>query len=379
MIVVIADDITGAAEMGGIALRYGLKSVVANNIITNANADVLIIYTNTRSLKKEEAAEIMANLTKKASDLNPSLFYKKTDSVLRGHILAEMKAQMDAMNFSKGLLVPVNPSLDRIISDGKYFVNGEPIHQTSFSNDPEFPIKSSGVLEMLGDEGVSAKVVTQNESLPGNGVSVGEAKTNEDVLAWANKVDGKSLAAGGASFFNALLSMKHPLKKEKKKAVELSSPLLLISGTTFQKNVQRIKEYSHLVSYMPDNIFDNQDVQDSEFEKWENDILEKLSKHSKAIIAVDNSTNKKTDPNSLREKKAKVTERILKKIKLKEILIEGGSTAYSFIQKTGWQSFIPTEELQQGIVRMQVEGVNDLHLTIKPGSYDWPAEWNFNQ
>ena len=69
---------------------------------------------------------------------------------------------------------------------------------------------------------------------------------------------------------------------------------------------------------------------------------------------------------------------ILKKIRLKEILIEGGSTAYSIIKKAGWQSFTPTEELQQGIVRMQVEGVSDLHLTIKPGSYDWPSEWNFN-
>jgi hypothetical protein len=60
-------------------------------------------------------------------------------------------------------------------------------------------------------------------------------------------------------------------------------------------------------------------------------------------------------------------------------LIEGGTTAYSIIKKIRWQSFTPTEELQQGIVRMQVEGINDCHLTIKPGSYDWPTEWNFNQ
>lgn len=379
MIVVIADDITGAAEMGGIALRYGLKSIVANDVITNANAHVLIIYTNTRSLKKQDAVETMANLTKKAKELNPSLFYKKTDSVLRGHILAEMKGQMQELNFSKGLLVPVNPSLDRIISDGKYFVNGEPIHQTSFASDPEFPIKSSDVLEMLGNAKTSAKVVTPNESLLGNGISIGEAKTNEDVSEWAGKVDEKTLAAGGASFFNALLSLNHFLKNEKKKAVELSSPLLLVSGTTFQKNVQRIKGYSHLVSYMPENIFNNQQVHDSDFEHWQDDILNKLSKHNKAIIAIDNSTNQKSDPNLLRDKKAIIAERILNKIKIREVLIEGGSTAYSIIQKIGWQSFIPTEELQQGIVRMQVEGVNDLHLTIKPGSYELPTEWNFNQ
>jgi uncharacterized protein YgbK (DUF1537 family) len=329
-------------------------------------------------MRKEGAIETMARLTKKASELNPSLFYKKTDSVLRGHILAEMKAQMQELIFDKGLLVPVNPSLGRIISDGKYFVNGEPIHQTSFANDPEFPITSSNVLDMLGNENIPVNVIQHDDSVNENVVSVGEAKTNEDVLAWANKVDEKTLPAGGGSFFNALLSGKYQLRNESKRQVNLSSPLLLISGTTFQKNVQRIKEYSHLVSYMPENIFNNQQIQDSDFENWQKDILEKLSKHKKAIIAVDNSLNQKGDSNLLREKKSKIAQLILNKIKIKEVLIEGGSTAYSIIKKIGWQSFTPTEELQQGIVRMQVEGVNDLHLTIKPGSYTWPPEWNFN-
>lgn len=376
MIVVIADDITGAAEMGGIALRYGLKTVVAEDV--NMKADVLVIYTNTRSMKKEEAVEIMGGLTKKLSELKPSLFYKKTDSVLRGHILAEMKAQMQALNTSKALFVPANPSLRRIISDGKYYVNDELIHQTSFANDPEFPITGSNLLDILGNENIPVSVIKHGDSINEKGVSVGEAKTNEDVLAWANNVDEKTLASGGASFFSALLSRAYQPRNESKKPVDLSSPLLLISGTTFQKNVQRIKSYSQLVSYMPQDIFNEEEINDSAFEKWSDDILEKLSKHNKAIIAVDNSTNQKTDRNLLREKKAKIAELILNKIKIKEILIEGGSTAYSIIKKTGWQSFTPTEELQQGIVRMQVEGINDLHLTIKPGSYDWPAEWNFN-
>jgi uncharacterized protein YgbK (DUF1537 family) len=65
-------------------------------------------------------------------------------------------------------------------------------------------------------------------------------------------------------------------------------------------------------------------------------------------------------------------------MKIEELLIEGGATAYSIIKKINYRSFIPTEELQPGVVRMRVEGTEDLHLTIKPGSYHWPAEWNFN-
>ncbi|MFL5811540.1 MAG: four-carbon acid sugar kinase family protein, partial [Flavisolibacter sp.] len=243
MVVVIADDITGAAEMAGIALRYGLKTIVAGDVVADAELEVLIIYSNTRSLKKEEAVENMANLTKKAMQLKPYLFYKKTDSVLRGHILAEMKAQMQVLNVGKGLLVPVNPSLGRIISNGKYYVYGELIHQTSFFNDPEFPISNPNVLAMLGNEGISVSVATHNSSLEEDGIFVGEAKDNEEVLDWATKVDKRTLAAGGASFFNALLSRKYHLKKEGKAPRELSSPILLISGTTFQRNVQRTRTY----------------------------------------------------------------------------------------------------------------------------------------
>ncbi|MFL5739395.1 MAG: four-carbon acid sugar kinase family protein [Flavisolibacter sp.] len=376
MVVVIADDITGAAEMAGIALRYGLKTIVTDSPVAASHSDVLIIYTNTRSLKKKEAARIMAGLTKKAMQLKPSLFYKKTDSVLRGHILAEMKAQMKFLGCNKGLLVPVNPSLGRVISKGKYFIHGEPIHQTGFSKDPEFPISTSDVLGILGKEDVPVTVLAN--CLPhAAGIYVGEAKTDEDVLHWAKQVDQNTLAAGGASFFNALLSRDHRSIKEKKTTVKLSTPLLLISGTTFQKNVQRIRAHPQLVSYMPENIFRNKESK-SDFEKWRGEVLEILSKYNKAIIAVDNSANQKADPNILREKKAEITALILEKLKMKEILIEGGSTAYSIIKKIGWRSFVPTEELQQGIVRMEVNDIKGLYLTIKPGSYEWPIEWDFN-
>jgi hypothetical protein len=129
---------------------------------------------------------------------------------------------------------------------------------------------------------------------------------------------------------------------------------------------------------MPRNIFNGERIVDSEFEEWQDDILGKLSKYNKVIIGVDSSSNERADPNGLRDKKATVAELVLTKASIKEVLIEGGSTAYSIVQKIGWRSFIPSEELAQGIVRMQVEGMPGLHLTIKPGSYEWPVEWNFN-
>ena len=378
MIIVIADDITGAAEMGGIALRYGLRVVVSDDVNADYKSDVLVVYTNARSMSKEEAVEVMVNISEKAMQLQPSLFYKKTDSVLRGYILSEMKAQMKAMNVEKGLLIPANPSLGRVIKNGRYYVNNELIHQTGFSGDPEFPVTTSDVTEMLGNEDVPVKVISKNQSLLENGISVGEAVSSEDMSQWARLENKSVLLAGGASFFNALLEKNHQLKFTSGKLGDLSLPLVLISGTAFQKNVQQIKRYSNFVSYMPESLFSYDHRVAAGYEKWFDHIAAILSKYDRVIIAVNNDTGKKSNPILLREKKAEIVKLIFKKIKIKELLIEGGSTAYSVIKGLGWHSFIPTEEIQQGIVRMQVCGLNDLHLTIKPGSYDWPAQWKFN-
>ena len=163
MIVVIADDITGAAEIGGIALRYGFDVLLSDELDDAGNHEVIVIYTNTRSMTESEAAQIMGKLTSKSMQLKPSLFYKKTDSVLRGHVLAEMKSQMSAMNLERGLLVPVNPSSGRIIRDGNYYINNRLVHETSFSIDPEFPISSSRLQEMLGVNEVNLSIKKRNE------------------------------------------------------------------------------------------------------------------------------------------------------------------------------------------------------------------------
>ena len=43
MIVVIADDLTGAAELGGLALRYGLATEITTTVNATSTAELLII------------------------------------------------------------------------------------------------------------------------------------------------------------------------------------------------------------------------------------------------------------------------------------------------------------------------------------------------
>jgi len=94
MIAVIADDFTGAAEIGGVGLRYGLQVLIETVVNDVSNVDLLVIATDTRSLEASQASEEMAKITGQLMQLHPDIIFKKIDSVLRGHVALELEAQM---------------------------------------------------------------------------------------------------------------------------------------------------------------------------------------------------------------------------------------------------------------------------------------------
>ena len=52
----------------------------------------------------------------------------------------------------------------------------------------------------------------------------------------------------------------------------------------------------------------------------------------------------------------------------------------SLTDKSMYKRFAPTHELANSVVRMNVEEGGSLHLTIKPGSYDFPkVVWDFSK
>ena len=55
MLLVLADDFSGAAEIGGVAHRYGLKTEIQLKLNANSTADIIVLDTDTRSLSESDA------------------------------------------------------------------------------------------------------------------------------------------------------------------------------------------------------------------------------------------------------------------------------------------------------------------------------------
>lgn len=90
MIAVVADDLTGAAELAAAGLSFGLKPrIVREPPRESGAADLLVLDTDSRSLSATDAALRVSAFAESLKRLRPEAVYKKTDSVLCGHVQAE--------------------------------------------------------------------------------------------------------------------------------------------------------------------------------------------------------------------------------------------------------------------------------------------------
>lgn len=379
MIVVIADDFTGAAELGGIGLRYNLKVEVNTRVNLQSKADLLVIATDTRSMQKREAELEMEAVTKEIAKLNPTLIFKKVDSVLRGYVAEELLVHIQELNHSRALLIPANPGLGRTIVNGEYLLNAEPLHLSNFSTDPEFPIQTSSVVQLLHQKGINIYSQKHQETLHHEGIIVGDVDNMADLKAWASKVNKNMLIAGASGFFTALLDqliIPDP-QNQQAKPREFKAPFLIISGTAFSKSssaIAKLKLDGAPVSYMPVEIIESVTFAIEMFEAWCNEIIFYITTFGKAIIAINPLDTKISADRArlLRERTAIIVKMIFEHITVCELLIEGGSTTSAILKLLGISKIYPVDELAPGVIRTSNDEIPGLYITIKPGSYSWP-------
>ncbi|WP_008583938.1 four-carbon acid sugar kinase family protein [Niabella soli] len=363
MILVIADDFTGAAEMAGICLGYGLRVMICTEDWIPADTDVLIISTDSRSMDRTAALERVSQVTREAVKMQPGCVYKKIDSVLRGFVADELLVQLELLGLHKAVIAPANPSLGRIISGGKYFINGIEIAASDFAKDPEFAIGSSDVKEMLGGAKIN---LLQKGSPVVEGLNIAESETVADAGYWASQVDRDCLPAGSGDFFDALLQRKY-IKVNQQNQPALHTPHLYVSGTSFTVSKNRIREQGGAcVAYIAAGLITGA-LPD---EDWLTKAGIVLQQYQRLIIAFDDSIDTRNfDAVVLRNKMAEYVKAVVDRFGIQELLIEGGATAAAVFQALGARCFEPLYEWERGIVQMKTG-----HLTciVKPGSYELP-------
>lgn len=361
---IIADDLTGAAEIGGIALRYNLTVNIVHRLDQNAMVDVLVLNTNTRSLATEQVASHLESLFSDVDRTGFGFIYLKFDSALRGHIAQELVFYKDYFGFESAVFCPVNPAFGRVIKNGHYVVNGKWINQTSFSDDPEFPVNESQVLVILGTP--DWKLVNNLSAINvETGIVVPEIENTIQLELLVQCVAGTKLLAGGAAFFNGLLQQKfQSYQNETEKDVVLKYPLLYVCGSAHEENSDRIAQLEpEYRVYLDDR------------DGIAEELVQKLEASTKAVFAV--SPSIRGTAGEIRQTMAEIVAAVYDRVTIKELVIEGGATSYEILMALGIEAMTPVQEIQSGLIKSKVKD-KELFVTLKPGSYPWTNKlWAF--
>ncbi len=379
MIAVIADDFTGAAEIGGVGLRHGLNVVIETKVEKDEEADLLIIAADTRTLSPDCAVKEIKRLTKELLELNPQYIFKKLDSVLRGNIAEELDAQLEISGKKKAIIIAGNPNFKRLIRGGIYYVDDKPLAETSFVKDTEYSIHSSSVIELVGAGRQNLTSASVDQPIPDLGLVIGDVTNKQDMEKWSELVDNETIAAGGAGFFDILLDKEFKkLDNNIESECKLGEKTLYVFGSAYPKTnelIQSIKDSNVFISNMPEGIYWEKDFKKSLMLKWANEIVQQIEDKKRVIITINHSgSNEKDIAIRIRETVGKLVKIIVDLVEFDDMLIEGGATAAVIFKSLNITRLYPFNEIQPGVIQMNVAGYPRLSITTKPGSYVWPKE-----
>jgi uncharacterized protein YgbK (DUF1537 family) len=161
---ILADDLTGAADCAIAFARQGMESVVTwgEGVRTSGATSVLSVNVDSRNLpaRKATARQVAAQ----AAHWRPGVrLYKKIDSTLRGQPAAELAAQLSALAADGGraplaVVAPAFPAAGRATLDGRVEVGGLRLEDTPlWTRDHTYA--SAALPDVLASAGLTAEVI----------------------------------------------------------------------------------------------------------------------------------------------------------------------------------------------------------------------------
>jgi uncharacterized protein YgbK (DUF1537 family) len=198
-IVILADDLSGAADCAAACHRAGLDTRVclASEVLCEP-AEATALDLDSRAIPPDEARARTL-----AVELEGGVLYRKIDSTLRGHVAVEIAATLQiAGEGAFAVICPAYPATGRAVIDGQVVVDGQRLEDTeiwkrSGSGSTELmtllaDLKPAAVgLDVLRSGGLKAAIEAARRS--GARAAVCDAQTEADVDA---------IVAGGLDLAN---------------------------------------------------------------------------------------------------------------------------------------------------------------------------------
>jgi uncharacterized protein YgbK (DUF1537 family) len=147
-VVVVADDLTGAADTAVRLLRPGEETLLVS--LANGAASPprlagagLAIDTGTRGSGREDSIAALRKAAALTRERKPSRVYKKIDSQLRGLPGLEIDVLRRELGLRCSFVAPAHPEQGRVTRAGVHLVRNVPAAESEAGRDPVAPVTES--------------------------------------------------------------------------------------------------------------------------------------------------------------------------------------------------------------------------------------------
>jgi uncharacterized protein YgbK (DUF1537 family) len=239
-LIIIADDLTGAADTAACFAQAGLHTVVMlpetgfwplgpQNPVSSGvhysetgisrlssqipvSTEVFSLSTDSRQLTADEASrrvrQAVGWLQQNGFVTPGTLFYKKVDSLMRGHPAVELGAMLDALGLDRALIAPAFPAQGRVTLNGRQVIgSGASIRQIDLGEVFDLPHAGPSALHWLSLDRSSHGWTTGE---PGLYIADAASEAGLEALAGELPAQGFRLACGSAGLARALQRVNWP-------------------------------------------------------------------------------------------------------------------------------------------------------------------------
>jgi uncharacterized protein YgbK (DUF1537 family) len=395
---ILADDLSGAADCG-VAFRHaGLHTIVALGDITgDPRSEVLSIDADTRGLTEDLATGKVNRLVRKYAHDRDLLLFKKIDSTLRGHVASELAAMLDtysSLHPGSGrplaVLAPAFPSIGRTTVNGLQLVHGTRLHEheiwqlQGMAHQPYLP-------DMLQKAGLNSVLLTldiiRSTGLAGameanhTDVLVCDAETDSDLEAIARasmKLSRKVIWVGSAGLAYhmpqaAMLGTTATARESE--LPPLSGPLLFVIGSLSRRSYQQIQVLTSSsatlrISVPPDILLAGQES--AHWQEYERQLVGAIEMDRDVVLGPGAELKVELpDRPRLSASLAQLTSSVSGKIG--GLIAAGGETARVLLQSWGVTGLRLLGELERGVpISTTEEWSRQLPVITKAGDFGRP-------
>jgi uncharacterized protein YgbK (DUF1537 family) len=257
-LVIVADDLTGAADTGACFAGAGFATVIPFSGTTIPNVDVVVVSTESRDLDPTAAARTVRStliaIAGDQGDAGPRWIYKKIDSALRGHPRDELFAAMEAIGARCAVVAPAFPAEGRTTVGGRQHIHGVPVESSGlggagavsdllalFQSDQGPPVRLLDLATLRDRPGVLRRLLHDDSA----GIVVADAETDGDLMMLGRAVAGGRLPLFcGSAGFARQLARALPLTRNahpRSTDVRGSGPVLVVAGSRHEATARQIR------------------------------------------------------------------------------------------------------------------------------------------